>query len=205
MSIIIAVNCAGCKDTHPVKVSGNSGQIKPLQTPDHKKAAPDKSILLENNIKPVLPKPFLPTLLVIPAIGVSAQIQPVAVLTNGQMGVPKDTDLVGISYPGILPGAQGNIILDGHVDSYTGPAVFFNLKKLQRGDAIIVSNNSGRKLTYLVESVEIFATSEAPLERIFGETKEPRLNLITCTGRYSRKKKEHEKRLIVFTKLEGES
>ncbi|WP_239712967.1 class F sortase [Paenibacillus sp. 19GGS1-52] len=187
-----------------MKVSGNSSQIKPLQTLDHKIAAPDKSILLENNIKPALPKPFLPTSLVIPAIGVSAQIQPVAVLTNGQIGVPKETDLVGISYPGVLPGEQGNVILDGHVDSYTGPAVFFNLKKLKRGDAIIVSNNSGRKLTYLVESVEIFVTSEAPLKRIFGETKDPRLNLITCTGRYSRKKKEHEKRLIVFTKLEGE-
>jgi hypothetical protein len=32
-----------------------------------------------------------------------------------------------------------------------------------------VSNSDGRKLTYIVESVEIFTTAEAPLERIFGK------------------------------------
>lgn len=60
---------------------------------------------------------------------------------------------------------------------------------------------TGEKLTYIVESVEIYTTAEAPMERIFGKSTEARMNLITCTGRYSRKKKEHEKRLIVFTKL----
>jgi late competence protein required for DNA uptake (superfamily II DNA/RNA helicase) len=36
---------------------------------------------------------------------------------------------------------------------------------------------------------------------IFGPTEERHLNLITCAGRYSRSKKEHEGRLVVFTKL----
>ncbi|MNJ81728.1 hypothetical protein D3C77_806690 [compost metagenome] len=58
------------------------------------------------------------------------------------------------------------------------------------------------QLTYRVESVESFLTSEAPIERIFGDTNDIRMNLITCTGRYSRKKKEHEKRLVVFAKLD---
>ncbi|MEF2967158.1 class F sortase [Paenibacillus sp. M1] len=97
------------------------------------------------------------------------------------------------------------MVMDGHVDSYTGPAIFFDLKKLQPGDAIIVRNRkSDRSLIYRVESVEAFNTSEAPIERIFGETDEIRLNLITCTGKYSRKKKEHEKRLVVFAKLDGD-
>ncbi|MNW04694.1 hypothetical protein D3C71_2008140 [compost metagenome] len=58
-------------------------------------------------------------------------------------------------------------------------------------------------MTYIVESVETFTPAEAPIDRIFGENGERRLNLITCTGRYSRKKKEHEKRLVIFTKLGG--
>ncbi|WP_020433989.1 class F sortase, partial [Paenibacillus riograndensis] len=81
---------------------------------------------------------------------------------------------------------------------------FFKLKKLKQGDKVIVSSKTGRQLTYIVESVEAFTPAEAPMERIFGETGERRMNLITCTGRYSRKKKEHEKRLIIFTKLDGE-
>lgn len=155
-------------------------------------------------IKPSLPKPFMPTQLNIPAIGVTAPIEPVTLLSDGQMDVPRDTDYAGILYPGILPGEMGNVILDGHVDSYIGPAIFFKLKKLKVGDQITVSNREGRKLTYIVESVEVFTTAEAPLERIFGKSTESRMNLITCTGRYSRKKKEHEQRLIVFTKLNNQ-
>ncbi|MNI09823.1 Sortase family protein [compost metagenome] len=125
-------------------------------------------------------------------------------LDNGQMDVPKNTELVGVLYPGVLAGARGNAVMDGHVDSYTGPAVFFNLKKLKPGDAIIVSDRQDHQLTYRVMSVEIFKPSEAPMERIFGPTDEINLNLITCTGKYSRKRKEHEKRLVVFAKLDGD-
>lgn len=78
------------------------------------------------------------------------------------------------------------------------------MKKLKRGDPIIVTSLKGNKLTYTVESVEIFKPKEAPLERIFGKSDDYRLNLITCTGRYSRKKKEHEQRLVIFAKLGGE-
>lgn len=143
----------------------------------------------------------MPTKIYIPAIKVNAKIEKVTLLPDGQMDVPKDTDVAGILYPGILPGAKGNVIIDGHVDSYIGPAIFFNLKKLKSGDEITVSNSDGRKLTYTVESVETFTTAEAPVERIFGKSTEARMNLITCTGRYNRKKQEHEKRLVVFTKL----
>ncbi|WP_435922176.1 class F sortase [Paenibacillus sp. DYY-L-2] len=112
---------------------------------------------------------------------------------------------MGLLYPGVLAGAKGNMVMDGHVDSYTGPAVFFDLKKLKPGDAVIVRNRHfDRTLTYRVESVEVFKKGEAPIERVFGQTDEHRLNLITCTGKYSRKKKEHEERLVVFTKLDGE-
>lgn len=149
-------------------------------------------------------KPFMPTHLIIPAIHVSTKIKPVGVLADGQMDVPQSTDLVGILYPGVLAGAKGNLVMDGHVDSYTGPAVLFELKKLKPRDIIIVRDNMDHQLTYRVESVESFITSEAPIERIFGETDETRLNVITCTGAYSRKKKEHQKRLIVFAKLDGD-
>ncbi|HEY2495347.1 MAG TPA: class F sortase [Paenibacillus sp.] len=151
-----------------------------------------------------LPQPFMPKYLIIPTIKVSANIKPVGVLENGQMDILKATDVVGILHPGILAGAKGNLVLDGHVDSYTGPAVFFNLKKLKPRDVIIVRDDKDHQLTYRVESVEAFITSKAPIQRIFGETDEIRLNLITCTGRYSRKTKEHEQRLIVFAKLDGE-
>jgi LPXTG-site transpeptidase (sortase) family protein len=141
-----------------------------------------------------------PARIFIPAIGVHANIEPVSVTSKGQMGVPNSTGKVGYLSTGILPGAVGNAIMDGHVDSYEGPAVFFDLKKLKKGDSIFVKNDKGYSIPFIVESVESFRTSEAPIQRIFGHADEPRLNLITCTGKYSRKKREHEKRLIVFAK-----
>ncbi|WP_313638427.1 class F sortase [Paenibacillus sp.] len=194
---VITITTASCTDSHS---QTSSPETKSLQTHQQEMITPTK-VIQKNDIKPSLPKPIMPTQLNIPAIKVSAKIEPVALLPDGQMDVPKDSNIAGILYPGILPGAKGNVIIDGHVDSYIGPAIFFKLKKLNHGDEIIVSNSDGRKLTYIVESVESFTTAEAPLERIFGKSTEARMNLITCTGRYSRKKQEHEKRLIVFTKL----
>jgi LPXTG-site transpeptidase (sortase) family protein len=195
--ILITITITSCIDSHSQKKSTNPNS---LQTNQQEIITPNLSIQ-KNDIKPSSPIPIMPTLLKIPAIGVTAKIEPVTFLADGQMDVPKDTNIAGILYPGILPGANGNVIIDGHVDSYVGPAIFFKLKQLKFGDVITVSNADGRKLTYVVESVEVFPTTEAPEERIFGKSTEPRMNLITCTGRYSRKKKEHEKRLVVFTKL----
>ncbi|WP_169447442.1 class F sortase [Paenibacillus fonticola] len=159
---------------------------------------------IPQEIKREPPEPFMPTELIIPAVKVKAKVEPVGVLPNGQMDVPKHTNLVGLLHPGVIAGERGNMVMDGHVDSYTGPAVFFNLKKLKTGDQIVVRNQKRRQLTYIVQSVEAYRTAEAPVDKVFGETDVPMLNLVTCTGKYSRKKKEHEQRLIVFAKLDGE-
>lgn len=178
-------------------------------TEDHRSSNPVKArpeIQQTKTVKPVQVKnkPFrgiIPHTIDIPAVRIHSIVEPVTYLANGQMGVPGNTDRVGYLSPGILPGAAGNSIMDGHVDTYTGPAVFYPLKKLKRGDFVYVTGKNGCKLQFVVESVKFYLTSEAPVQTIFGPTDEHRLNLITCAGRYSRSKKEHEGRLVVYTKL----
>lgn len=205
LTIIFIVGCAGCASTKQVKenIQPNRGsQSTPIPTaPQNLNDSLEKTMEIE---RVLLPEPFLPTELIIPAIKVKASIEPVGVLANGQMDVPKHTNIVGVLHPGVIAGEQGNMVMDGHVDSYTGLAVFFNLKKLKPGDPIIVRDPNKRKLTYIVQSVETYPTAEAPIDRIFGETDKRLLNLVTCSGKYSRKKKEHEQRLIVFAKLDGD-
>lgn len=150
--------------------------------------------------KPV--KPIKPNKIIIPSLQVKAIVEPVGVLENGQMAVPKDTEQTGLLSPGYLPGELGNAVIDGHVDNYTGPAVFFYLKKLKPNDQVILKDKTGRQLTFLVESTEIVTPHQVSIDKVFGPSAEPRLNLITCTGKYSRKKQEHEARLIVYTKLD---
>ncbi|MBB6633928.1 class F sortase [Cohnella thailandensis] len=144
---------------------------------------------------------FTPNRLLIPSVRIDAPVDPVGVSDNGQMEVPESTVRAGILSPGVKPGLPGTALMAGHVDNYTGPAIFYPLKKLKPGDPILLTNGKGQYLVYKVTSVESFKTAEAPLDRIFGHTEESRLNLITCTGKYDRKRKEHEKRLVVFSRL----
>jgi LPXTG-site transpeptidase (sortase) family protein len=142
---------------------------------------------------------IVPVRLYIPSIDLHASVEPVGV-SNGRMEVPRSNDTVGYLSTGVLPGSVGNAVMDGHVDHYKGPAVFFGLRKLKTGDTIVVKNEKGYAITFVVDSVKSYKTAEAPLNEIFGPANQPRLNLITCTGKYSRKKREHEARLVIFTK-----
>jgi len=72
---------------------------------------------------------------------------------------------------------------------------------LKKGDPVLITNTDGQYLVFQVVSMESYLTKEAPLEQIFGDTDEARLNLITCTGKYNRETKEYEERLVVYTRL----
>lgn len=175
----------GSSANKPVKLEIQKNKITTNSLPDPNKSFPG----------------IIPHKIDIPAVRIHSIIEPVTYLENGQMGVPGKTDRVGYLSSNVLPGAAGNAIMDGHVDTYTGPAVFYPLKKLNKGDYVYVTGTDGCKLQFVVESVKFYLTPDAPIQTIFGPTKERRLNLITCAGRYSRSKKEHEGRLVVFTKL----
>ncbi len=145
------------------------------------------------------PNGITPSRLYIPAIDLHANVEFVEVLDNGQMGVPNRSDAVGYLPNGTLPGAAGNAVMDGHYDSRNGPAVFYRLKQLKTGDIIVVKNERGEAIEFAVQSVRTYGKSAAPIAMIFGPSAEPRLNLITCAGKFSRKLKEHQERLVVFT------
>jgi len=147
---------------------------------------------------------IVPASVEIPAIGVNAAIEPVDILENGQMGVPKEVNNVGWFEPGIKPGNVGNAVLAGHVDSKTGPAIFFDLKKLEKGHQVIVKDAEGKQLTFVVQSKKSYKRDSAPINEVFGSSNEKKLNLITCTGRFNQSEGTHEERLVVYTELKEE-
>ncbi|MCP3764920.1 class F sortase [Domibacillus sp. A3M-37] len=147
---------------------------------------------------------IVPASVEIPAIGVKAAIEPVGILENGQMGVPKEVNNVGWFEPGIKPGNVGNAVLAGHVDSKKGPTVFFDLKKLEKGDQVIVKDAEGKQLVFVVQAKKSYERNSAPINEVFGSSNEKKLNLITCTGRFNRSEGTHEERLVVYTQLKEE-
>jgi sortase A len=155
----------------------------------------DQPIIRDNQVA------LVPNTISIPSIGVDTRITNVGILENGQMGVPENVDEVAWFEPGTKPGARGNAVMAGHVDSKTGPAIFFHLKKLKKGDEVIVAGQDGEKLTFKVVDKKAFPKDNAPVEKIFGYTSRKMLNLITCTGDFNQKQGTHVERLVVYTEL----
>lgn len=144
-------------------------------------------------------KTATPVQLQIPKIKVDTTIEQVGVLDNGQMGVPKDENQVGWFEPGVKPGSKGNAVIAGHVDSKTGPAVFYELDQLKTGDEMTIIDENGNTLTFRVTKTERYDTKNAPIEDIFGATSNRHLNLITCSGTFG--DGGYDERFVVYTEL----
>jgi sortase (surface protein transpeptidase) len=96
---------------------------------------------------------------------------------------------------------KGNAVVAGHLDSQTGPAVFYRLGDLQPGDEITVVTHDGEELRFAVTGVESFDANSAPLYNIFGASSSANLNLITCEGSFDPNARQYDKRLVVYSTL----
>lgn len=150
---------------------------------------------------PQQPEVLSPRVLVIPKINVMAAVEEVGLDDEGKMDVPQDVFGVGWYNLGFKPGERGNAVIAGHLDSTTGPAVFYDLDLLETGDKLIVTNSAGRDLTFVVTGKASFAFDQFPLEEVFGANDKNRLNLITCGGIFDRSTKNYSQRLVVYSEL----
>ncbi|WP_416148696.1 class F sortase [Salipaludibacillus sp. HK11] len=144
---------------------------------------------------------IVPLRIVIPAIEVDATIEHVGLLASGQMDEPSEMEDVAWFEGGYMPGEQGSSVLAGHVDSRTGPAIFFDLDKLEQGDEIIITDGDGEEKVFVVQKSEAYNRNDAPLQQIFGYSYRSQLNLITCTGEFNTEAGTHDERLVVYTVL----
>jgi LPXTG-site transpeptidase (sortase) family protein len=81
------------------------------------------------------------------------------------------------------PGAGGNAVIVGHVDTYAGPGVFYNLYQLSPGDAVYVTVGRTRQ-RFRVTSVREMSKASFPVSQVFGGTAKHMLWLITCGGAF---------------------
>lgn len=175
--------------------------------------APAQSEKVEVNIKAVQPtgnpinasaqSGIIPESMSIPAIGIDAPVQHLGTTETGEMAVPDKIDEVSWFSPGYKPGQNGRAVVAGHVDGIDGPAIFWDLSKLEPGDEIIVEGE-GRKLIFKVHTMESIPLDEADIPKIFGYSSSPELVLITCSGTYDFDRGTREERLIVYASYAGE-
>jgi LPXTG-site transpeptidase (sortase) family protein len=133
------------------------------------------------------------------AVKVSAPVEYVGETETGAMAAPVGWWNVAWYKYGPHPGEQGNSVLAGHLDSTTGPAVFWDLGELRVGDRVSVLDAAGRTIQFRVREIEVYYLGNVPMEKIFGSSDGAHLNLITCDGAFDRDAGLYDRRLVVFT------
>lgn len=151
-------------------------------------------------------KPSTPTTIEIPKLNVTADIEQVGKDSQGRMDVPKNFLNTGWYMLGPVPGTIGNSVIAGHFDTPTGaPSVFYYLGSLSKGDEIIITDENGKKRIFKVYDVENFEDASFPIQKVFGDSNNKNLNLITCAGTYDRSARNYSERTVVFSRLEDQT
>lgn len=162
---------------------------------------------------PVVPRPASPVReeipasppvrVEIPSIGVDSEIIALGLRDDGTLEVPEgdDYDRAGYYDGGPTPGERGPAVIAGHVDSKSGPSVFYRLRDLRPGDEIKVTREDGRVLTFTAEKTNQYPKDELPTEDVYGPVPWSALRLITCGGDFDRSQRSYQDNLIVSARL----
>ncbi len=145
-----------------------------------------------------------PVSLTIPAIDVKADVTRLGLNADRTVEVPKDADDTGWYRHGPAPGENGSAVILGHVDSTTGPAVFYRLKNLERGEKVAVKLSDDSVAHYQVVRVALYANEDFPAQKVYSASVgQPALNLVTCGGSYDRDAGGYQSNVVVYTKFLG--
>ncbi len=146
----------------------------------------------------------LPLAVDIPAIGVRSKLLHLGLNADGSFQVPSLATSAGraawYKYSA-TPGQIGSAVIEGHVDSYSGPAVFFRLGALRPGDRIDVTLANGVTAIFRVTGVREYTKEKFPAKEIYGRTDYAALRLITCGGAFDRATGHYLSSTVVFADL----
>lgn len=147
----------------------------------------------------------VPVRLIVPAIGVSAPLIPLGLNRDRTAEVPKSFSQAGWFKPGPEPGERGSAVILGHVDSRSGPGVFYHLRALRRGDRVKVVLANGESLRFVVTGGKQVSKNRFPTDLVYARTPGPTLRLITCGGRFNSATRHYVDNYLVFARLAGNS
>jgi sortase (surface protein transpeptidase) len=134
----------------------------------------------------------------IPAIGVSAPVIALGLNPDHTLETPRVWGETGWYKPGPEPGERGPAVVVGHVDSTTGPAVFYRLREIRRGNVITIRRSDGSSVRFRVQRVEHWPKSDFPTSRVYGHTRGAVLRLVTCSGNFNRSTGHYVDNTIVY-------
>lgn len=148
-------------------------------------------------------QPSTPVRLVVQRLGSNAPIRSVGLDKQGAIEVPPvgNPNLVGWYRSGPTAGEAGPAIMLGHKDTKSGSAVFSRLDEIRNGDVIEVHRKDGIIAVFTVGGLEQAEKTVLPTQRVYGESPNPQLHLITCGGTYDRATGHYADNVIAYATM----
>lgn len=139
-----------------------------------------------------------PVSLEIPAIAVSTGLIRLGLTAAGALQVPASTSVAGWYTGSSRPGAIGPAVIAGHIDSDTGPGVFYRLDELRPGDQVYIRRTDGTAVAFRVTSVRTYPKAGFPTQAVYGATPDAELRLITCGGVFDASRGSYLSNVVVY-------
>lgn len=145
-----------------------------------------------------------PTAIDIPAIGVNSGLLTLGLNRNGTIQVPplfaKPSKAAWYRYS-VTPGQAGTSVIEGHIDTYQGPSVFYRLGALKPGEKIDVTLADRMVAVFQVTGVRQYPKTSFPTLAFYGDTSYPSLHLITCGGDFDPATRQYLSSTVVYASL----
>ncbi|WP_217166929.1 class F sortase [Streptomyces sp. AC512_CC834] len=151
----------------------------------------------------VKPLPYsVPDRVSIPAIQVDAPVMAVGLDVDGWVDAPppEDPNLAGWFTGAVAPGEKGTAVVVGHVDNQQGPAVFYGLGALKKGNKVEIHRQDGKTAVFEIYGIEVFEKDNFPGDRVYASKGSPELRVITCGGGFS-KQNGYDGNVVTFARL----
>lgn len=142
-----------------------------------------------------------PVRIEIPSIDVRSDLTRLDRSAHGTIAPPPHWQTAGWYQHSAKPGQRGAAVILGHVDSTTGPAVFYRLRHLGIGDQIRIVRADGSTVRFAVRRTAHYPKTQFPTANVYLPTPEPTLRLVTCGGAFDRAAASYRENLVVFADL----
>jgi sortase (surface protein transpeptidase) len=191
----LALLLAGCAGT----AAGRSGPAGGSPAPDRPAAGADavRDFRSERSYQ-ATPAPVR---ISIPRIDVTSSLDRLGRAADGTVQVPTKWEVAGWYALGPRPGEAGSAVILGHVDSKSGPAVFFRLRELRSGDVIEVARADRSTVRFVVQRTAQYSKRRFPTDEVYYPTLQPELRLVTCGGSFDDTTGHYRSNIIVFATL----
>lgn len=93
-------------------------------------------------------------------------------------------------------------MIGGHVDSTTGPAVFYRLGELRPAAAVAVTRRDRSVATFVIDRVARYSKAAFPTRAVYGNTTDrAEIRLVTCGGTFDSTTGHYVDNIVAFGHL----